>query len=178
MKNKDFVIELLAKGDVVLEIKKKLSDLLAVIPELESMINFEHQHPHHHLNVWEHTMLALSYAVNKLEIRLALLLHDIGKPYSYQQDGDIRHYKGHAEVSCEMAKTILKRLNFDESIVNNVCQIIKRHDIPLNEKDFISNPKRARDVFEVQRCDALAHNPLYNQKRLAYIDKISNLIKG
>ena len=33
---------------------------------------------------------------NDLDIRLALLLHDIGKPFSYQDDESGRHFKNHA----------------------------------------------------------------------------------
>ena len=54
------------------------------------MIGFEHKHPHHHLDVWNHTLLALSYSPKDFDIRLVLLLHDIGKPHSYQ-DEEIRH---------------------------------------------------------------------------------------
>ena len=76
------------------------------------MIGFDHKHPHHHLDVWGHTLLALSKAPKDLEIRLVLLFHDIGKPHSYQE-GEVRHYKNHSLVSSEMTQEILKRIGYE-----------------------------------------------------------------
>ena len=176
MENKDFLIALLKKDDVVLEIRNNLDKLLFVIPELKDMIGFEHCHPHHHLNVWEHTLLALQASPNQLEIRLSLLLHDIGKPFSYQQDGAVRHYQGHAKKSAMIAKSIFERLGFEELFTDSVIEIIKRHDTPLNEDDIVERPAFSKVLFEVQKCDALAHNPAYNQKRIAYINQMQALL--
>ncbi len=176
MENKDFIIELLTKDNVVLEIRKETDKLLLIIPELEGMIGFEHYHPHHHLNVWEHTLLALSYSKNQLKTRISLLLHDIGKPHSYQQDGEIRHYRGHGDKSAIMAGAILERLNFDRAFIESVVEIIKKHDIPLSEADINMSPISSREIFEVQKCDALAHNPEYNQKRMDYIRKLEAML--
>ena len=76
------------------------------------MIGFEHNHPHHHLDVWNHTLYALSLSENNFDIRLSLLLHDIGKPFSYQDD-EIRHFHNHPYVSFIMSKSILSRLGFN-----------------------------------------------------------------
>lgn len=176
MENKAFIINLLSKDNTSFAIREELPRLLSVIPELEAMMGFEHQHPHHHLNVWEHTLLAIDNSANRLEIRLALLLHDIGKPHSYQQEGAVRHYRGHAEKSCEIAKSVLQRLDFDTEKVGYVCEIIKKHDTFLTESDMQTNFELSKDIFEVQRCDALAHNPLYNEKRLAYIERTADLL--
>lgn len=176
MDNKEFLMDLLTQNDTVSEIRKNIGQLLSVIPELESMIGFEHCHPHHHLNVWEHTMLALSFSENQFPTRLALLLHDIGKPHCYSQDGEFRHYHGHAEKSAVIAQEILERLGFAKDVTETVTAIVRRHDTPLTQDDIVSSPKFAREIFEVQRCDAMAHNPVYNQKRLTYIAQTKQII--
>ena len=176
MKNREFIIDLLTKDDVVCEIEKAIEQLLYFIPEIKGMIGFEHCHPHHHLNVWEHTLLALSYSDNNFKTRIALLLHDIGKPFCYQQDGAIRHYNGHAEKSVTIAEAILERMCFDLSFIDEVTEIIRRHDIPLSKSYIEKHPILAREIFAVQKCDALAHNPEYNQKRLDYISKIERIL--
>ena len=47
------------------------------------MIGFDHKHPHHHLDVFNHTLYALSLSKKDFSIRMALLFHDISKPYCY-----------------------------------------------------------------------------------------------
>ena len=177
MENLNFVLNLLQNDNVVSVIRQEQARLLEVIPELASMIDFEHCHPHHHLNVWEHTLLALSFAKNCPKIRLALLLHDVGKPDCYQQDGKFRHYRGHADRSAMMAKAITERLGLDENFVADIVEMVRKHDTPLCTADITANPSLARDIFEIQKCDALAHNPMYNQKRITYIAEIRMLIE-
>ena len=91
--------------------------ILDLIPELKNTIGFEKKNPHHHLDVWNHTLLALSLSEKDFDIRLCLLLHDIGKPFSYQ-DEEVRHFHGHPEVSNKMSLEILNRLGYGEDFIN------------------------------------------------------------
>ena len=50
---------------------------------------------------------------------MAGLLHDIGKPFSYQ-DEEIRHFHGHPQISAQISKKILLRLGYDTNFINNV----------------------------------------------------------
>ena len=77
--------DILLAEDVVLAIKNNMDYLLDIIPELKYMMGFDHKHPHHHLDVWNHTLYALSLSKRDFDVRFALLLHDIGKPFSYQE---------------------------------------------------------------------------------------------
>jgi len=151
--------------------------LLDDIPELKDMIGFAHKHPHHHLDVWEHTMLALEISPNDFDIRLALLLHDIGKPHCFQE-GEVRHFKGHAKVSSQIAFNILKRLSFDEDKINEICYLIEQHDTPITKEEINNNRELVMKKFEIQCCDALAHNPLKLEKRIAYLNSINELINN
>ena len=107
MDNKNTLYNILMCDDVVKNIRQNLQNLIVIIPEIADMIGFDHNHPHHHLDVWEHTLYALSLSPNNFDIRLALLLHDIGKPHSFQDD-EVRHFKGHPELSAQITKYILK----------------------------------------------------------------------
>src|SRR5574344_2051507 len=91
--------EILTSDNVVDSIRSNLEYILKIIPELGDTIGFEHKHPHHHLDVFEHTLYALSLSENDYEIRLALLLHDIGKPHSFTE-GEVRHFKEIGRASC------------------------------------------------------------------------------
>ena len=48
---------------------------------------------------------------------MAALLHDIGKPFSYQ-DEEVRHFHGHPEVSADMTEEILKRLGYSKDFID------------------------------------------------------------
>lgn len=165
--------EILESDNVVETINKDLEYLLYIIPELKDMIGFDHKHPHHHLDVWEHTLYALNLSPNDFEIRLALLLHDIGKPHSFI-DGDVRHFPNHPTVSYEMTKKILTRLRCDEEIIKNVCYLVNSHDNMITKEEIKYNRSLLYKRYIVQYCDTYAHNPKKLEKRVKYLNKVKN----
>ena len=170
---------ILLSDNVVESISENIDYLLQIIPEIKYMIGFEHKHPHHHLDVWNHTLLALSLSENDFDIRLCLLLHDIGKPFSYQ-DKEIRHFKNHPMVSAKMSEEILYRLGYDEEYIKLICYLIAKHDTLISSKQIENNYELCLKLYEIQRCDALAHHPDKLEKRIKYLSKTKEklLTKG
>jgi len=170
--------EILLSDDVVKFINDNIDDLLLIIPEIKYMIGFEYNHPHHHLDVWNHTLLALSLSEKDFDIRLCLLLHDIGKPFSYQ-DEEVRHFRNHAKVSSNMSREILKRLEFDDEYTEYICYLIKNHDTLISDEEIDNNYDLCLKLIEIQKCDALAHHPDKLERRKKYIETINKkLIKN
>ena len=168
--------EILLTDDIVKSINDNMDDLLLIIPEIKNMIGFEHNHPHHHLDVWNHTLLALSLSEKDFDIRLCLLLHDIGKPFSYQ-DEEVRHFRNHAKVSSEMSKEILRRLGCNEEYINYLCYLIENHDTKIEDEQIKNNYDICLKLYEIQRCDALAHHPDKLEKREKYINETYKKLK-
>ncbi len=168
--------KILTTDDVVSSINENIDYILETIPELRCELNFPQNHPHHHLDVWGHTLLALSYSKNDFKIRLALLLHDIGKPFCYQ-DEEVRHFRGHADISAIMSYNILKRLGYDENFIKEVVFLIKSHDTKITLEDIKEHPSITKRRLHIQECDSLAHHPDYQEKRLKYIEETKELIE-
>lgn len=170
---KEVLNKILMSEDVVNSINDNFEELVSLIPEIKDMIGFEHNHPHHHLDVWNHTLCALSYSPYDFEIRLVLLLHDIGKPHSCQE-GEVRHFKGHPLISYKMSLDILKRLEFNTNEIEYLSKLILLHDDSLTDEE-INNDKETSFVrFQIQYCDSLAHHPDKLEKRLLYLLDVNN----
>ena len=169
---KEILFKILTQEDIVSSVRNNQEVLLSIIPEIRNMIGFEQNHPHHHLDVWNHTMLALSLSKKDFDTRVVLLLHDIGKPFSYQDD-DVRHFHGHADVSSNMSVGILNRLGFNNEEVDELTYLIREHDTEITKEDIDTNIDLCIKIFGIQFCDALAHNPTKLKKRIEYLVKLS-----
>ncbi|MBE6151307.1 MAG: HD domain-containing protein [Firmicutes bacterium] len=177
MNDISFLYSILMTDQVEETVKENQIELFKIIPELKYEVGFDHKHPHHHLDVWNHTLLALSLSIKDFDIRLVLLLHDIGKPFSYQEEDGIRHFHNHAEKSEKISKKILKRLGFKKEKIKELTTLIKYHDTEITDEDLNKNPELTLKRYEIQKCDALAHHPKKLEKRKKYLDEIKEKIK-
>lgn len=100
-----------------------------VIPELEDAWSME-QNKYHIGTVWEHSVKVLeivSSKSNSLVLRMAALLHDIGKikVKTIDENGNVHFYKH--ETMTELVKNILKRLKYPNTFVKDVTFLTKNH---------------------------------------------------
>lgn len=159
-------------------LKKDKEIIFQIIPELKKTDGFDQKHPHHAYDVWEHTVKALQKSNADLEVRMALLLHDIGKPYSYQESDGIRHFKGHPQKSAEMAQEILTKLGYSEKEIKDICYLIEHHDeIIDSNKVNETNNKLIKKLLHMQYCDAYAHAPEHVEKRIQKLDTIKSQLE-
>lgn len=115
----------------------EFSDVLCVLlPELVPCIGFRQYNPHHAYDVWQHTLCALQASEPQEALRLAVLLHDIGKPAVFTMDKNlIGHFYGHAVVSAAMTEAILHRLHYDNATRRLVTTLVGGHDFALLPTD-------------------------------------------
>jgi len=114
-----------------LYVAQKLGILKYVIPELEEGIGCA-QNQAHSFDVFEHLMRSLQHAADKdwpLDVRLAALLHDVGKPATrvWSEEKKDWTFHGHDVVSARMAKKILNDLKFPKETVHNVATLVRTH---------------------------------------------------
>lgn len=157
------ILEPILESDVISENEEKI--IFEIIPELIPEKNFLQNNPWHIYDVWDHTKKVFQNSKADKEIRLALLLHDIGKPYSYQDDGNgIRHFKGHAQKSSEISENILNRLGYSKDDITNICFLIANHDKEIKIENINQrNLKTMKKLLYIQFCDASGYNPEYIQ---------------
>ena len=166
----------LSSGPVAENITSNLNFFLEVIPEIQNMIGFEHNHPHHHLDVWEHTLEVIrNLNTLDLELNMAALFHDIGKPLCYQE-GEIRHFHGHPEVSEKITRHVLLKIGFELSFVERVAYLVKTHDTPINPNQLDNDLELIKKRLQLQYADAKSHHPAKVAPRINKLDIISHMI--
>lgn len=112
--------------NVLLEYKDVIS---VIIPELIPCIGFKQNNPYHQYTVYDHIAHAVdNYHGNELVVKLALLLHDIGKPRCYTEDERGGHFHGHGVPSHDIADNVMKRLRFDNRTRHAVTDLVLYHD--------------------------------------------------
>ena len=110
---------------------QKFGILKYIIPELEKTISIEQKGAHIY-DVWEHSLRAVQEATGngwELEIRLAALLHDIGKPKSRRagKNGEKWTFYGHEVIGARMAEKILTDLKYPKKIIEKVVKLVRWH---------------------------------------------------
>ena len=106
--------------------------LTQVIPPLASTLGFDQKNPHHIYDVYTHTAKVVENAPTDLAVRWAAVLHDCGKPACFTQDEQgIGHFYGHAEVSAQMADSLLLALKAPTALRERVVFLIEKHMTPL-----------------------------------------------
>jgi len=108
------------------------------LPELPAL-KLEIDEHHHHKDVYQHSLTVLDQVIdleNKHEpnikpdliLRLAALLHDIGKPKTRKFEGEARvSFHHHEVVGARLAKKRLEKLRYSNDIIEQVCLLIELH---------------------------------------------------
>ena len=112
-------------------LSQKIGILKYVLPELEEGIGID-QNQAHKYDVFEHNLRSLQHAADKgwpFDVRLAALLHDIGKPKARRWSDEKKDwtFHGHEVVGAKMAKKILENLKFSRETTEKVTNLVRWH---------------------------------------------------
>lgn len=118
-----------AKAETGIRLMQAANLIKTLIPELEAGVGVG-QNKAHIYEVFEHNVRSLGAAAEKnfkLEIRLAALLHDVGKPQAKEGQGPDATFHNHDQLGAKMARVILRRLNFPNDIIKRAVHLVRYH---------------------------------------------------
>lgn len=159
-----------------------------IIPELEPCMHFEQHNKYHHQDVYNHILSVVDNCkTDKFEIKLAALLHDIGKPQTYVTDAEgWGHFYGHAKVSRDIAETVIdERLSLTAREKDLVLALVEHHDMEVHvtekcarrmlnkfDRDFLSDFCILRQADRDDHVNLDPNRPLVNLNEfIAAVDK-------
>lgn len=151
------------------------------LPELPGLA-MEQDPEHHHKDVLAHTFAVVDKASPDLVLRLAALLHDIGKPATREFGPGGVTFHHHEVVGARMARRRLRKLRYPKQIVDDVYQLVymhlRPHTLKLGWTDSAVR-RYVRDagpllepLNELVRCDVTTAN---KRRELAIQRRIDEL---
>lgn len=161
--------------------------LTFIMPELMILKGFSQDDEYHHKDVWEHTKRALKASVKHIDVRWALLLHDIGKPYTKSvRDGHV-HFYHHEVVGETLARSIMFRFRFSKEQRKKVSTLIFNHMRPnMYDDDWNDSAVRRLtrdlrghifDLMNLSRADITSMRPETVRRGLDRLDKLQQRIE-
>lgn len=174
-------------GRCLATVVMQFSDVMfQIMPELAPTYGFDQETPCHDRDCWTHMVDVMAQVEANAELRLAALLHDIGKPVTkVVGDDGIAHYRGHAEEGVRIASRLLRRLKFPRRVIEEVAFFVKEHDswpapTKRSARRFLalcSDEHRARKLLALMRADRLAHAPAFIADKLDDLDRFAPLME-
>ena len=157
-----------------------------VLPEFDAMMETPQVNKHHSYNVGEHTIRVIQEVPKDKALRWAALLHDVAKPATHTNDGQWDHFYGHNEVGVDMARSVLKRLKFDNATIDRVKRLVYWHDYGMGELPKLRSFRKAlnkmgADLFEdytyIKRADILAQSDYHREDKLNNLENLKEYYK-
>ena len=189
------------KPSVGLKLMEKTGILQLFIPELSKCrdVSQSDYRGFHKFDVLDHLFYACDGAVqNKLNVRLAALFHDAGKPDAKkiltQQAVNVKTGKtenvetvtfyNHEKISRDITEKVLTRLRFSNEMIKNVCHLVNEHMFHY-EKNWTNaavrrfiirvKPENMDDLFDLRLADMYG---MWNQKvQIKYSASIDLLLE-
>lgn len=178
------VMKLLGGKHAEQALRRYAEVVAVVIPELKPCFGFRQNNPYHIYDVWEHTLHTVGQVPgHSPTLRLAALLHDIGKPSVYvEDDKGIGHFRGHELVSEQLAESILRRLRFDNETLEIVTELVRVHDrsyklTKAGVRRLLSEigDSQFERLMILREADIKAQNPEFAPERLEEVKRLHAL---
>ncbi len=169
---------------------REVNLLQQFLPELLEGYNIP-QNKHHIYDCYKHSLESLRYAAKRnfnFSVRMAALLHDVGKPRSKEGSGKDATFYNHEMIGAKITRKILQRLKFSKNDVEKITTLVRYHLFYYNTGEVTESSVRrllkkvgkenVEDLLRVRMADRIGSGvpkaEPYKLRHLRYIiDKVS-----
>lgn len=149
------------------KIMKKLGILEIIMPELYRCIGVRQDRRYHKYDVFNHCLYTCDFIEPNLVLRLAALLHDIGKPPTRHVGGGRITFHKHELAGADLADKLLVRLRYDGRTISEIKHLIRLHMYHYT-RDFSDAAVRRfikRANIEEKDLEDLGNIPLFKLRK-------------
>jgi poly(A) polymerase/tRNA nucleotidyltransferase (CCA-adding enzyme) len=173
-----------------IELLRELGLLKYIIPELLENYGVT-QNKHHIYDCYMHAIKALEFTAKKklnTDVRIAALLHDVGKPRSKNGEGENATFYNHEMIGAKMTFQILTRLKFSKKEIEKITKLVRFHLFYYNVDEvgeasvrrLVKNvgPENMEELLQVRQADRIGSGvpkaEPYKLRHLKYlVEKVS-----
>ncbi|MBN2419332.1 MAG: HD domain-containing protein, partial [Deltaproteobacteria bacterium] len=176
-------IILCRKPPILLELMCETGLMKYILPEILEGKGMK-QNSWHLYTVFKHTVETVTNVPSTQTLRLAALLHDIGKPRVRAEIDGEYHFYNHEGVSSSMAKEIMERLRFSNDEIKKITALISFHMFDYKEEWSDAAVRRLikragwdniDELLELRKADIIAHG--YIDDKLDLINHLEQRIE-
>ncbi len=170
-----------AHPEKALRLAREAGVLLHLLPEFAPTIGYLQQSDRQHLPLDEHIFVVVQAAADgdaPLEVRLAALLHDLGKPEAEREGGD------HAALGAAVASQVLARLRYPGRLREYVARLVREHSFaqdgepaPVDARRFLARhgERLAFDLLAHRAADLTGKRP--SQSEWDWLGRFRTLVE-
>jgi tRNA nucleotidyltransferase (CCA-adding enzyme) len=153
------------RPSIAFDVMRETGILGVTLPEMLDQVGCE-QNRYHAFDVWTHSMACLDACEGDPPLRIAALLHDLGKPKSRARSEKTNDYTfyNHENIGADMAGPILERLRFSNEERERIVLLVRHHLVCYSDdwgdaavRKWIRRVTRERveDLYSLNRADIL-----------------------
>jgi len=180
------------KPSIGLTLLQEVGLLKYVLPEIDIMFGMEQPKEWHHKDIFYHTMQVVDNAAklsNKMELRFAALVHDIGKPKTrriHKTKGFTFH--GHDDVGSRMIKGLAKRLKLSNQLRDYLIKLTLLHLRPIAlakegvtdsavRRVMVAAGEEIDDLMTLCRADITSKNPNRVKRYMGNFERVEKFMQ-
>ena len=158
------------------EVMRETGILGVTCPELLEGVGME-QNKWHSFDVWKHAMACMDACGGDAVLRIAALLHDVGKPRSRAFSDKTQDYTfyDHDKIGAEIAEPIATRLRFSNDERARIVALVRNHlfhydawsDQAVRRWIKRVGPDRILDLYTLNEADLRGKGPIFGEADLA-----------